>query len=434
MKTETSTELEWQYLRTLAEQPAAHILEASTQVDAQDFASETTRRIFTAIQSLATEGATIDHLSVQIWAEQHEPRIELDDIIRLLDLGSVAAELPRYAKLLRIESKRRRLRSLLDVSTRRLDDPSESFDTTMAELGLGLMQIQVDTHHANLENMADLLPDFLNRLAAIRAGGDGVIGLTTGIATLDDMSTGIRPGELWVVGALPGRGKTAFALQCACANAKLGRTVIVMAMEMSKDQNAARTVAHVTQTNATVIRDPRILCDDQFMKLVELTAEHKDDLAHIWIDDAANLTVRELAQRVRLYIRQKKADLVVVDYLQLVQGANRDVRERVAAAANALRVVAKQEGVAILLLSQLRRPQNSDINEVPNATMLKESGDIESHAHTVLLLYQPIDKQTQRPTGEDVIIVGKQRNGPLGEVPVIFDGPKLTFRPREGYR
>jgi len=85
--------------------------------------------------------------------------------------------------------------------------------------------------------------------------------------------------------------------------------------------------------------------------------------------------------------------------------------------------------VPIVVLSQLSRP--ADINEPPTMTKLKESGDIEANAHVVLLLYQPIDKRTHRPTGEDQIIIGKQRHGPLGEIPVVFDSKTMTFRQRE---
>jgi replicative DNA helicase len=122
-----------------------------------------------------------------------------------------------------------------------------------------------------------------------------------------------------------------------------------------------------------------------------------------------------------------KAKLIVVDYLQLVSAEARDIRERVGKVADALRQLAKAERIPVLLLSQLRRPQN--VNDPPTIIDLKESGDIEAHAHLVLLLHAPTAPDG-KPTGEDTIIVAKNRNGAKGPVQVTFSPHKLRFYPR----
>jgi replicative DNA helicase len=119
--------------------------------------------------------------------------------------------------------------------------------------------------------------------------------------------------------------------------------------------------------------------------------------------------------------------LIVVDYLQLVRADARDIRERVGKVADALRQLAKAERIPVVLLSQLRRPQN--LNDAPTMIDLKESGDIEAHAHVVLLLHVPTGPDG-KPTGEDTIIIGKNRNGVRGPVPVTFSPVKLRFYPR----
>jgi replicative DNA helicase len=116
-----------------------------------------------------------------------------------------------------------------------------------------------------------------------------------------------------------------------------------------------------------------------------------------------------------------------VDFLQLLKVPGKDRREAVSAAADGLRELAKQEHVAVVALSQLSRPK--DLNEIPSMLSLKESGDIEAAAHTVLLLYQPVD-DSKALTGKDEIIIGKQREGPTGTIPVLFDKRKLIFRIR----
>jgi replicative DNA helicase len=122
-----------------------------------------------------------------------------------------------------------------------------------------------------------------------------------------------------------------------------------------------------------------------------------------------------------------KAKLIVVDYLQLVRMDARDIRERVGKVADALRQLAKAERIPVVLLSQLRRPQN--VNDAPTMIDLKESGDIEAHAHVVLLLHVPVAADG-KPMGEDTVIVAKNRNGAKGPVPVTFNPHKLRFFPR----
>jgi replicative DNA helicase len=136
-----------------------------------------------------------------------------------------------------------------------------------------------------------------------------------------------------------------------------------------------------------------------------------------------------MLSRARLFIKRHGAKLIVVDYLQLVRcDSARDIRERVGKVADALRQLAKSGQIPIVLLSQLRRPQN--VNDPPTLIDLKESGDIEAHAHVVFLLHVPTGPDGN-PTGEDTLIVAKNRNGARGPVPLTFSPHKLQFFPRE---
>jgi replicative DNA helicase len=123
-------------------------------------------------------------------------------------------------------------------------------------------------------------------------------------------------------------------------------------------------------------------------------------------------------------VRRNGVKLVVVDYLRLVRSKGRDLREKVGNVADGLRQLAKNENICVVLLSQLARP--GDINERPTMLSLKESGDIEAHANIVLLLYMPVDNKNE-PTGEDEIIIGKSREGPLGAIPVLLHKARLQF-------
>jgi replicative DNA helicase len=225
---------------------------------------------------------------------------------------------------------------------------------------------------------------------------------------------------------LPGAGKTALACQIVTANAEAGNPVGVFSVEMSKWDLGRRFLASGTSLGANRIRHPRLIQREQWKELAECGAG-----VSAWpvaIDDSGTLRIEQLLARARLLIQRKKVKLIIVDYLQLIQAEPRDIRERVGKVADALRQLAKPERIPVVLLSQLRRPAN--VNDPPTMIDLKESGDIEAHAHMVLLLHC-LFANDGAPSGDDQIIIGKNRNGLRGSLPVFFHKQSLRFVTRE---
>jgi replicative DNA helicase len=140
------------------------------------------------------------------------------------------------------------------------------------------------------------------------------------------------------------------------------------------------------------------------------------------------MSLQGLLARARLYIRRFACRLVVVDYIRLISAPGRELREQVGNVTDSLRQLAKTEQVGVVALSQLARPRDRNPNSRPSMLGLKESGDIEAHAHVVLLIHMPL-KQGE-PTGEDEIIIGKNRHGPMGAIEVSFNRETLSFMPR----
>jgi replicative DNA helicase len=268
------------------------------------------------------------------------------------------------------------------------------------------------------------MPEVLRELE-MEAQSGGLVGLSTGLDPLDLITGGLRKGELVVVGALPSAGKTALACQIITANAEARNAVGVFSLEMSRWDLGKRFLFAVTDVSASKIRHPGHIKKEEWPMLATGGAEIAE--WPVWFDDSGTISVPELLARARLFITRMKAKLIVVDYLQLVRAEARDIRERVGMVADALRQLAKAERIPVVLLSQLRRPQN--VNDAPTIIDLKESGDIEAHAHLVLLLHAPTASDG-KPTGEDTIIVAKNRNGAKGPVPVAFSPHKLRFYPR----
>ena len=139
-----------------------------------------------------------------------------------------------------------------------------------------------------------------------------------------------------------------------------------------------------------------------------------------------SLKIQELLASARLFVRRHNVKLIVVDYLRLVEAPGRELRDRVGYVANALRQLAKSERVGIVLVSQLRRPDGG-VNARPSMLDLKESGDIEAHSHVVLLPYLPVGDDGRPIPEEEMLIIGKSRNGGVGSLPIYFDEKRLQF-------
>ena len=153
----------------------------------------------------------------------------------------------------------------------------------------------------------------------------------------------------------------------------------------------------------------------------------------LFVVEDGSLSIQRLTAKARLMIRQEKIRLLIVDYVQLVSAPAKDERERLTKISNQLRALAKETGVPIVAISQLNRPRDGNQNARPNKFSLKESGNLENDAHVILLTYRPVDEYGA-PTGEDELIIAKQRHGPVSHERVVFDPKTLTFHERYSER
>jgi replicative DNA helicase len=257
------------------------------------------------------------------------------------------------------------------------------------------------------------------------------VGIPTGLHSLDLATGGIRPGELWTIGALPGRGKTALGVQVLLASGIAGLPAAAFSLEMQAVEIGKRFLAAKSHFSAGQLRNPHWIKRERWMELMESAAALTT--MPIYVDDRSTLKIHELLASARLYIRRHRVKLIVVDYLRLVEAPGRDLRERVGQVADALRQLAKTERVGVVLLSQLKRPEGG-INARPSMLDLKESGDIECHSHVVLLPYLPVSEDGTPIPDEQLLIIGKNRNGCIGSLAVYFDEKRLQFFERTNER
>ncbi len=394
--------------------------EAAGLLAAEDFAHEGARLTFRALLKLRETALPID---LQHALEQMErDGVPADRAIPLLNdatMGApVAGELRRYIQEVKEASRLRKLARSIGIAGERIQG-GEDVLWVKNELMAETEEIDSAKQSSEVVRLGDVAGPALNAMADRLSGDDSKKGLQTGIDRLDMTTTGINAGELWVCGAMPGRGKTALALQIAMNISGAGWPVYFVSLEMSRSAIFRRLLK--MQFGAKTVEYP----GERWSELVSYGADLKT--LPFFIDDASSLEINEITARARVQIARNGARLIIVDYLQLVRSQGRDRRERVGDATDALRRLAKDTNVPVLALSQLRRPDN--INDRPSMIDLKESGDIEAHAQVVLLLHAPIAEDGS-PTGEEEIIIGKQREGPTGTVYVFFDRSRVKFEPR----
>lgn len=365
---------------------------------------------------------------------------ELDragDLARVGDVGYVSGlfdgvpdrpSIQHYIGIVKDHAHRRKLTRASDSTIARLNDGDPTRDVAAGMLET-VLDIEEQSNRSRVLTPKDFMADVLRDLEC-QAASDGLIGLPTGLSCLDEVTGGLRAGELVVIGARPGAGKSALAAQIAMANVQVGNPVGFFSLEMSHRDLGRRFLAAVSSVESYRIRDPQLIGkkkDDSAQWRSLASAAGKIVEWPLFIDDNGSSDIHQIVARSKMLISRNKAKVIIVDYLQLVRADIADIRTRVGHVADQLRILAKTEQVSVVLLSQLRRPQN--VNDEPTLIDLKESGDIEAHAHIVLLIHSPLGPDL-RPSGEQKMIVAKNRNGMRGAELVTFSESKLMFFPR----
>ena len=400
---------------------------------AEDFSLDSHRRIFHAIAALANAGKGVDDLTVCDALAAKQQLESVGGVAYIAGLsGNVDAGLARvtnvehYAALLLDKSRRRKANAAARCLVSRTEDATVGTDEALAQIQDELLQIEAASGRSTARSVKAIMPEVLRELE-MQSAHQGLVGMPTGLGSLDLLTGGIRSGELWTIGALPGRGKTALAVQFLLANGKHGVPCCAFSLEMQSLEIGRRFIAAASSIAAIHLRNPQTIRKERWLELGETAAEIAQ--MSIFVDDRSTLKVHELIASARLYVRRHGVKLIAVDYLRLVEAPGRDLRERVGFVADSLRQLAKTERIAVVLLSQLRRPDDG-INSRPSMLDLKESGDIEAHSHVVLLPYLPVADDGKPIPEEQLLIIGKNRNGGIGSLPVYFDERRLKFVPR----
>ena len=409
------------------------IVEAQEILRPDDFYREAHRLVFEAMCTLAAEDEAVDLVTL---VERLKKTGQLDKVGGLPFITATANTVPTAANVVyhaKIVREKADLRNLIDAATEIAGAAYEDADTVeniMDSAEKKILSIAGNRAGGAFEPMKNILLRTFERINVLYDSKGGITGLATGFRDLDKLTSGLQPSDLILVAARPSMGKTAFTLNIATYAGIRGARVAVFSLEMSKEQLVQRMLCAEGGIDSQKLRTGQ-LGDEEWNRLV-MTSD-KLNKAPIFIDDTAGITVMELRSKARRLQAERGLDLIVIDYLQLMQGrggkGSESRQQEISEISRSLKALARELSVPVVALSQLSRSVESRQIKRPMLSDLRESGSLEQDADIVMFLYREdyYDQDTENKNITEVIIA-KHRNGPVDSVSLFFQKEFTKFR------
>ncbi len=404
----------------------------------EDFYKEANREIYEAMIVLFNKNEPVDLITL---SEELKRRGTLDNVggvTYLANLSSSIATTANTKYYCKIVEEKSILRRLIKSSDEVMARAYEDTDEVNAIVEFAEKNIFDITQGSNKEGFSPISEVLLNSFAQIeeRAANKGKLtGLTTGFIDLDNKLSGLQKSDLILLAARPSMGKTALGINIATNSAlKANAKVAIFSLEMSKEQLVQRIISANAHVDLQKIISGNLV-DDEWLKVVDSMGPLSQ--MNIFIDDTAGISLMEMKAKCRRLKIEKGLDLILVDYLQLMQldGRQESRQQEISAISRGLKALAKEMDCPVLALSQLSRAPELRSDHRPILSDLRESGAIEQDADVVLFLYRDeyYDKETElKNIGE--VIIAKHRNGPTGSVELVWKGEFTKYLNKENYQ
>jgi replicative DNA helicase len=400
-----------------------------------DFYRQDHRLLFRVVSRLATQGHPIDVITV---SEELQRLGELENaggmayLTELVEKTPSASNVRAYSNIVHERAVLRRLIQISgEISDSAFNPTGRSTNELLDDAERKVFQISESSagQETGPVSVNPVLTKTLERIEELFDAPDGITGVTTGFKDLDDMTSGLQPSDLVIVAARPSMGKTAFAMNLVeSALIKAEVPVLVFSMEMPSDSILMRMLSSLGQINQTKVRSGK-LDEEDWPRLSSAAKILKD--RPLFIDDTAGLSPTEVRSRARRVAREVgQIGMIMIDYLQLMQipGMNEGRTAEISEISRSLKALAKELQCPVVALSQLNRGLESRTDKRPMNSDLRESGAIEQDADVIMFIYRDEYYNEESPDkGIAEIIIGKQRNGPIGRIKLQFQGQFTKF-------
>ncbi len=400
----------------------------------EDFYRADHRKVYEAVLDLSEGNKPFDAVMVAEWLSKRDQLEEVGGVpylVELVEAVPTAANILAYAQMIRESSV---LRKLIDVGTQvvqmgyRPEGRAAAEVMEFAEREIFSIADEGERLKRGFRPIKELMTGAMDRVAELFEREEAITGHATGFKDFDEMTSGLQAGDLVIVAGRPSMGKTTFAMNIAEHVAISGKkAVAVFSMEMPGEQLALRMLSSIGRVDQTRVRTGR-LDDQDWHRLTSAVGILSQTQIHI--DDTPALSPSDLRSRARRLARTCDLGVIVVDYLQLMQvpGTKENRTNEISEISRSLKSIAKELSVPVIALSQLNRSLEQRPNKRPVMSDLRESGAIEQDADLIVFIYRDevYDKESPQK-GMAEIIIGKQRNGPIGNLFLTFRGQNTRF-------
>ncbi|MGB4420507.1 MAG: replicative DNA helicase [Candidatus Saccharimonadales bacterium] len=408
------------------------LADVSEHVTSKDFYDKNHSIIYQAMMSLYEKHKPVDLLTLTDELKRKK-KLEIVGgsayLTELTNYVPTAAHAEAYAELVAQKAVRRRLiKASSEISELGYDEDA-STEELLEKAETELFSVSDQSLKQDLVSIESILTESFDRMEELHRNKGSLRGIRTGYKDLDNMTAGLQRSDLVVLAARPAMGKTTLVTNLAYNVATIAKqSVLFFSLEMSKEQLVDRMLADASGVDAWNIRTGN-LSDEDFGKLSEAMGELAE--APIFIDDTPGLSVLEMRTKARRANHEQPLGLIVIDYLQLMQGSGRTDGNRVqevSEISRGLKLIARELNVPLIALSQLSRSVESRSPQIPQLADLRESGSIEQDADIVMFIYREAyyNPETERENITDLIIA-KHRNGPTGKIELYFHPERLRF-------
>lgn len=403
----------------------------------EDFYKEVNKEIFEAILGLFNRNEPVDLITL---SEELKRRGTLDSIGGITYIANLStsvattANTKYYCKIVEEKSILRRLINSSDEIITKAYEDNEDINALIEKAEKNIFDITQGSHKEGFSPINEVLLSSFAQIEERAANKGGLTGLTTGFIDLDNKLSGLQKADLVLLAARPSMGKTAFGINIATnAAVKAGAKVAIFSLEMSKEQLVQRMISATSHVDLQKIISGDLV-DNEWMQVVNSMGPLSQ--INVFIDDTAGISLMEMKAKCRRLKIEKGLDLVLIDYLQLMQldGHTESRQQEISAISRGLKGLAKEMECPVIALSQLSRAPELRADHRPILSDLRESGAIEQDADVVMFLYRDEyyhQESEKKNIGE--VIIAKHRNGPTGNVELVWKGQYTKFLNKENY-
>ena len=394
-----------------------------------DFYDSRTQRIYKSIVKMFEKDIKVDYVSLvsQLSNENILQEVGGEEFITEITLSSFyTPNIETYCKTVKEKSL---LRSLIGASEDIIDSSYKQADDVTDILAIAenkIFEISQDSHNQGLVRVSETMDDTLRQINELTLADGKITGVTTGLDVVDNKLSGLQNSQLILLAARPAMGKTALGLTMAWNAARVGKSVAFFSLEMSTYQLNQRLLSMVSLVSLESIINGSIR-DDDWALLIDATK--KIVKTDIYVDETPGIRLSEMKSKLKRLKAERGLDLVVIDYLQLMQadGRQENRQNEIASISRGLKSLSKELNCPILSLAQLSREADKRADHRPILSDLRESGAIEQDADVVMLLYREDYYDEEVEPNQAKVIFAKHRNGATGTVDLFFNKQCTTF-------